>query len=116
MTPNDDVPATRRDIKQLEQATHRDIEQLEQASKIALAREVSKLHGEMADMKQELLANSQQQADRILSRLDFYTARIENYRTDTILHGHVPVEVETKLNDHELRLSKIEAARKERES
>jgi len=125
MTSGDNAPATRADINAAVQrlegktATKDEFKHLETkidekfATKIDLAREVSKLHGEIRDTKQELLSFYQQQTDRILSRLDFYTARMENYRTDTILHGHVLVEVETKLKDHELRLSKIESDRKE---
>ena len=47
--------------------------------------------------------------NRIMNVLDSFTGKVQNYDRATVLHGHVLVEVETGLKDHEKRITTLES-------
>ena len=119
--------ATKADLQKLEQATKADLQKLGQTTKAdlvivkieltetitRLAVELAKTQADVREIKHDMATKMATKDDisRILSAIDTYTAEAISYRNHDTLRGGKIMEHETKLSNHENRITLQETAK-----
>jgi hypothetical protein len=76
----------------------------------SLALEIVKTNGRIGEVETRLTKTITQNTDRILTALDRSARIMEADHRAVILHGSILTEVQLKLQDHDLRLNRLEGA------
>ena len=124
MSSNGSQPATKTDLAVAIRRLDQKIGKLEQKIDFSVERldkkidsSVHRLAKMIVDNQMEIREIKHSMSDlatkddinRIMNVLDSFAGKTQNYDRATVLHGHVLVEVETSLKDHEKRIKTLES-------
>ena len=119
-TTKADTQALKADIQALAQTTKADIQALAQTTKadltavdLKLSIAIAKTQADVRDIKHHMATKMATKDDinRILGAIDTYTAEAISYRNRDTLRGGKIIEHETKLSNHENRITLLETAK-----
>lgn len=105
MVDNGDKPATKADLQAVRSELKEDIK------RVAVA--VVKTQSDIQEIRHDMAAKMSTKDDisRVLSAIDAFAKKSENYDKAVTLHGPILTEVQVGLKDHEKRLKTLESTR-----
>lgn len=102
---NKSEPATKADLQELEQKLTGRIYSVETTVK-SIAIELAKTQEDVRQIKNDM--STKDDISRIMNHIDAFAAEASAYRNHDTLRGGKIMEHETKLENHETRLSELE--------